>query len=62
MLACAGKEANALRDYYVGTHHVVLAMLQSKTEAAERLGNWKISRDTILASLLKLSKQEPLID
>jgi len=62
MLAWAGKEANAFRDYYVGTHHVVLAMLRGESEATERLRSLKISRDTVLASLLKLSKQAPLVD
>src|SRR4029077_12089921 len=51
VFAAAQKEADRLKDEYVSTEHLILALTQSKSEAKEILSVNAVTHDAILAAL-----------
>jgi len=58
----AAREAQELRDGFVSTEHVLLAMLQGKDEVARLLHSQGITRDAVLAALKDLRGSQSVTD
>src|SRR5262245_52647814 len=51
VFAAAQKEADRLKDEYVSTEHLILALAQTKSEAKEILSVNAVTHDAVLAAL-----------
>ncbi|HVQ32005.1 MAG TPA: ATP-dependent chaperone ClpB [Vicinamibacteria bacterium] len=56
------REAEALKDQYVSTEHLLLALLEGKTPAAEALKNHGVSRDRVLNVLREIRGNQRVDD
>jgi ATP-dependent Clp protease ATP-binding subunit ClpB len=62
VLKQALREAEALKDQYVSTEHVLLALLSSKTPAAEALARAGATRDALLEALKEIRGNQTVDD
>ena len=62
VLKQALREAEALKDQYVSTEHVLLALLSSKTPAAEALARAGATRDALLKALKEIRGNQSVDD
>ncbi|MBN2369500.1 MAG: AAA family ATPase, partial [Vicinamibacteria bacterium] len=56
------REAEALKDQYVSTEHLLLALIDSKTSAAEALKRHGVSRDSLLGVLREIRGNQSVTD
>jgi ATP-dependent Clp protease ATP-binding subunit ClpB len=56
------REAEALKDQYVSTEHLLLALLESKTPAAESLKHAGVTRDRLLQVLKEIRGNQTVDD
>jgi ATP-dependent Clp protease ATP-binding subunit ClpB len=56
------REAEALKDQYVSTEHLLLALLDSKTPAGEALARQGVVRDTLLGVLREIRGTQRVTD
>ncbi len=62
-LDAAQKEADSMKDSFVSTEHLLLALAEGKgTEAGRILAGSGVTRDTILAALKEVRGSEPVAD
>jgi len=62
VLKAALREAEALKDQYVSTEHLLLALLAAKTPAAEALKRRGVTRDTLLNVLREIRGSQRVSD
>ncbi len=62
LLDMALKEANSLKDEYVSTEHVILALIETKTEAASILKDQGLTRDVILKIMQNIRGNQRVVD
>jgi ATP-dependent Clp protease ATP-binding subunit ClpB len=62
VLKQALREAEALKDQYVSTEHLLLALIDSKTPAAEALGRAGTKRDALLKALKEIRGNQSVDD
>ena len=62
VLKAALREAEALKDDYVSTEHLLLALLDAKTAAAEALERHGVSRDGVLKVLREIRGNQRVSD
>src|SRR6185295_1183572 len=62
VLKQALREAEALKDQYVSTEHLLLALLDSRTEASEMLRRAAVSRDGLLKVLREIRGNQRVDD
>jgi ATP-dependent Clp protease ATP-binding subunit ClpB len=61
-LKAALREAEALKDQYVSTEHLLLALLEGRTPAAETLARHGVTRDTLLKVLREIRGNQRVTD
>jgi ATP-dependent Clp protease ATP-binding subunit ClpB len=62
VLKQALREAEALKDQYVSTEHLLLALIESRTPAAEALGRAGAKRDALLKALKEIRGNQSVDD
>ena len=62
LMKAALREAEALKDQYVSTEHLLLALVDSKTAAATALGRNGVTRDAVLATLREIRGNQRVDD
>jgi ATP-dependent Clp protease ATP-binding subunit ClpB len=62
VLKQAMREAEALKDQYVSTEHLLLALLESKTSAGEALQRSRVTRDGLLKVLREIRGNQRVDD
>jgi ATP-dependent Clp protease ATP-binding subunit ClpB len=62
ILRNAEKEAGNLKDEYVSTEHILLALLESKTRAAELLATHGVKRDQVMKALMTIRGNQRVTD
>ena len=62
VLKAALREAESLKDQYVSTEHLLLALLDSKTPAADALKRQGVSRDGVLKVLREIRGNQRVTD
>src|SRR3989441_8939696 len=62
VLKAALREAEALKDQYVSTEHLLLALLEAKTGAAEALKRHGVARDSLLQVLREIRGNQRVTD
>ncbi len=58
----AEEEANALKDEYTSTEHVLLALAQDKAECGEMLRRNQVTRDKVLAAMVEVRGTQRVTD
>ena len=62
LLAQAGKEARGLKDEYISTEHLLLALLGDRGQVGELLGRRGLTRDRLLQALQQLRGDRRITD
>ncbi len=62
ILSRAETEAGGLKDEYVSTEHILLAMLESKSKAADLLKQLGVTRDRVLKALMSIRGSQRVTD